>query len=557
MLKVDDTIFPGENWFFYWKTSASLWSAKLKELKGAGPLIVPLNWAFHFENADSYDFAKKRPETDLEKLVELAREIQLDVIFYIPLGPAPWLPNGGIPSLLAKNCSIDRKGVVHGVIDKGRFINKICSFFDPEVYHFFCKFMYNMGEYFSKRKISSGIFGIRCGYFERGFFYSFFEDRSKVFQKSFTRFLSLKQNEGENISGEKGGRQEFTETISDLYLEGTKKYLRDNWEGVLDIAFLGGGMENFFDRLSSDRNKEYADAIFSAVTGEKLISSVLLPSQLKSSLLSHQLRTIGINYQRQKLEQSSSLSKGEFQHLCFFTIHHYQETTGHSWKKAGLINFLNDHFKWTCQYCLSLDLDSNEGDENDRIHFISGKFLNEKSLGLVFKQFLRGGKIIVDRTEIPLAIDRKLSRFFLENSFEVEKVNFHIPLDNISVGDSRMLLLSGKKLHGMKKERQNWFWKNCLGTFDLSHLSIKGDQVTFFWQARMGSSLEFDYREIRRVHLYNPSSERKRVSIPIKKNFVLIKVVESKDSRMTNTAELVNIELSPGGMISLDYGIFN
>ena len=557
MLKLNDTVFPGENWFFYWKTSASLWPAKLAEMKELGPLIIPLNWAFHFKDADSYDFAEKRPETDLEKLVELADQVQKDVIFYIPLGPAPWLPNSGLPPLLAKNCSLDKKGVSHGVIDRNRFLNKIYSFFDPRVYQFFCKFMWYTGQYFSKRGISSSVFGIRSGYFEKDFFHSYLEDRSKMFEQSFSRYLAVKNKEMEIIPEEKGLKKEFTDMMADLYMEGAKKHLKDNWEGVLDIAFLGGGTENFFNRLGCDHQSEHTNTIFKAVTDRKLVSSVLLPSQLKDSMVSHQLKTVGMKYQKQKLEQPSSLSREDFHQLCFFNIHYYQEETSLSWKKTGLIDFLDNRFKWTCQYGPSLDFDCEEGDENDRIHFIQGKQLDQKTLGFMFRKFSQGGKIVVDRSGIPLDLEQKLSRFFLENSFDVEKVNYHIPLDNISVGESRMLLFHGDKLYEMKEERKKWFWKNCLATFDILHLDIKGDEVSFFWQTRIGPSLELAYREIRRIHLYNPTDVRKKVSIPIKKNFVLIKVVEQENAHVANSSELANIELLPGGMILLDYGVFN
>ncbi|MCY4523632.1 MAG: beta-galactosidase [Halobacteriovoraceae bacterium] len=554
MLKADDTIFPGENWFFYWKTSASLWPSKLEELKGLDYLIIPLNWAFHFEGPDSYDFGEKRGEADLKKLVDLAHNIRLNIIFYIPIGPAPWLPNGGLPSVLAQNCSLDKKGVACGVIDRDRFFNKLYSFFDPRVYQFFCGFMKKIGEYFSHQKISNGVFAIRCGHFKDNCFHAFFEDRSKMFSKSFARFLSVKKDEKTDVNITK---DEFTEVIFDLYVEAIKKHLRDNWEGLLDIAFLEGSMDSFFSRLSGDRQKEYSNNIFSAVTHKKLISSILLPTGLRNPILLHQLSSVAMKYQEQTLDRPLDVSNGDFTPLYFFNFFHFHENNRFLWEEMGLNGFLNQNFKWTCQYSTSLDQDWVEEDENNYINFIAGKFLDEKSLGFVFKKFLNGGKIAIDNSDIPEKLQQKLSRFFLENFFSIEKVNFHIPIENITCGEGQILLFEGKQLQGMRMERKNWFWNSFMNTFEILHLNIKGDVTPFFWQSRNGSSQELDYKEVRRVHLYNPDDKRKKIIIPIKKNFVLLKVANQQDARLANTVEQANIELLSGGMMSLDFGVYN
>ena len=80
-----DSVFPGENWFFYWKTSASLWAEKLKLFQGNSKVIIPINWAFHSETGDNYDFAKQKPETDLKKLVDVVRSVNLEPVFLLPL----------------------------------------------------------------------------------------------------------------------------------------------------------------------------------------------------------------------------------------------------------------------------------------------------------------------------------------------------------------------------------------------------------------------------------------------------------------------------------------
>ena len=75
-----DSVFPGENWFFYWKTSASLWKTKLASIQGTGQVFVPMNWAFHSESGESFDFADQKPETDLVKLCNEAKEVGKEVV---------------------------------------------------------------------------------------------------------------------------------------------------------------------------------------------------------------------------------------------------------------------------------------------------------------------------------------------------------------------------------------------------------------------------------------------------------------------------------------------
>ena len=131
-----------KNWFLYWKISPSLWRTRLAELKTPGPIIVPLNWAFHSETGEDYDFAGGGPlGANLGRLVALGEEWGRKVLFFLPLGPAPYLPNGGLPPLLARTCALDRGGVAYGVLDGEGDLNKLYTFFDTRVYRAFTKYV--------------------------------------------------------------------------------------------------------------------------------------------------------------------------------------------------------------------------------------------------------------------------------------------------------------------------------------------------------------------------------------------------------------------------------
>lgn len=167
-----DSVFPGENWFFYWKTAASLWRIKLQEFPGTR-IIVPLNWSFHSETGDNFDFDEHRPETNLLKLVSIAKEVGKSVVFFLPVTPAPFLPNGGLPHFLARGMALNREGMAYGVIDNDDNLIKIYSFFDPRVFEGFNRFVRSLGKYFLDNGINVDVWGLSCGYFENGNYKSF------------------------------------------------------------------------------------------------------------------------------------------------------------------------------------------------------------------------------------------------------------------------------------------------------------------------------------------------------------------------------------------------
>ena len=156
-LKEEAVVLPGENWFFYWKTSPSLWEAKLREYNGPGPLFVPIYWALHSEYSDQFDFGQNKPETDLKKLYECARNVGKELVFFIPVGPVPFLINGGIPSFLARNISLNQEEMAISVIDNKDRVNRIYSFYNPKVFQAYRKFAWHVGQYFSQLGIDCSI----------------------------------------------------------------------------------------------------------------------------------------------------------------------------------------------------------------------------------------------------------------------------------------------------------------------------------------------------------------------------------------------------------------
>ena len=67
----NDPVHPGEQWFFYWKTSAALWESKITQIPVHEIVFIPLFWGFHAEAGIEWDFGRIHPERDLLRLTKL------------------------------------------------------------------------------------------------------------------------------------------------------------------------------------------------------------------------------------------------------------------------------------------------------------------------------------------------------------------------------------------------------------------------------------------------------------------------------------------------------
>ena len=174
------TVKVNDNWFYYWKTSLSLWKEKIEAFP-FNQVIVPIYWSFHAEKQNFADFGTQRPETNLKRIQELGQELGKKIIFFIPLGPAPIFPHGGIPPYLIDTLSQNLQGHAYTILNKERMYNKIYSFFDPKIFKEYGNFLKELGEYFIKEKINVDLYGMNCGYFSGKSFISYFNDRSNCF----------------------------------------------------------------------------------------------------------------------------------------------------------------------------------------------------------------------------------------------------------------------------------------------------------------------------------------------------------------------------------------
>ena len=563
-----DTVFPGENWFFYWKTSASLWKSKLQEFPGT-KIIIPLNWSFHSETGDQFDFDDHRPETNLKKLVEIAHEVGKSVVFFLPLTPAPFLPNGGLPHLLARSLALNSEQMAYGVIDADNHLVKIYSFFDPRVFEAFDKFVKKLGQYFLSSKIAADVWGVRSGYFKDGQYRSFMEDTSKTFENAFQRYLATKKNVDEVLSPieEKQIAFEFNKTIQNLYETNARESIKENFEGTLDVAFLGAGTQNFLKRLSGTISTvDYSSELYESLAKDIIPSSVLLSHRLKKGVLTRELNDLVANSYLPSRLASSAYDHEDistFQPLSFFKV--YEKIDGVSalfqnWTDLNLWHYLKTNFGWSYKVISSdtLKLHETKTPYQEHIHLFHGHDVDRTIFNYILKTFMNGGRVILNRSGLSDEFNKRFETFFLENDLVVEKVHFQTQIQNISLGEGRLILLEGEGFKALSSEDFYNFWKTLVETFSLIHVPIQNvEGIDFYWRTRPSSTNELKFEEVRRLSLYNPTSYRKKIKMSLSKNFVVYKVLDEINVIVQTYPNEIEIELSPEGSVIVDFGVFS
>lgn len=565
-----DSAFPGENWFYYWKTSSSLWRAKLESSPQSGPVIVPLNWSFHTETGDTYDFASNRPETNLKRLTDTVESLGRRVIFFLPLTPAPFLPNGGVPHLLARVVSLDESKVSRAALNCDGGLNKIFSFFDPRIFQAYSKFVKELGSYFTREGIASDVYGIDCGFLSSKGFKSFLYDESKSFEQSFSRFLTAKKNESNHDfiltpEIESDLKEEFFRTIRNLYVGVAREGLCGNWEGEEKVCFLGSHRNAYFSRLlGADISKDYSMELFSILVRDLIPSSALLSARTKKGVLKHQLNDlIDQSFIERRLGGQvfdDDLST-KFRTLCFFELHEGRDgdVKGLPWSELGVIESIKNKFLWSYLLHQGQDFEwSDELLERESIHFFRGEDVDGARFNQILKLFMSGGQGVLDKVLLSDNLRKKLEVFFIENSIKVEKVNLSIPIEYASLGPGKLIVVDTSDLRELDYSRRVSFWDKLVDTFNILALKLKDPEgIEVAWRTRGSTPSELNFQEVRRLSLYNPSSYRKRFKILLEKHFVLTRVVNESQVKIHSTGHEVEIEFMPEGSVSIDLGVFS
>lgn len=573
--KDSEFVLPGENWFFYWKTSASLWESKIAREAGAGPLFVPLYWGFHTENAETFDFGTLKPEADLVRLFRTAQQLHREVIFLLPLTPVPFQPSGGLPSFLARNPAQDRHGMTQAFLDAEGIVHKVHSFYDPRVYQAYRKYVWQLGQLLSQNSVSTEIRGLRGHWVEGLQSHSFLQDHSPAFFQGFYRFLKqqklpLKLDEnGQEVSAlsaeeEKVHSARYRKLISDLYSQTASETLSGLWAGEQDYGFLGAAPTDIFPRSSDNWPMQTAlmGDLLTFLDWDVVPSSVMLATKAKrgiidrflKDLLSHTFMQNALQrYVAEEADPSALLP------LVFFEFFWDDEKRGQAAKaldELGLIPYVVRDFRGCWRWRTHFDFNRESEDFGPhRLKFFFSREMDRNRFQQVLRLFLNGQKIVLDRAGLDPVLEKKLQLFLTENDLKPQSINFLTQVGLIRLGDGMLLIYDGDKLKEQPAAKKIAFWEHITKYLNLRHLAVRGEELPFFvWKTRGTGVHDLNYDEIRRISLYNPGDTRLKCQVLGSKNFAFLKVVDPTNAQAKSTPVGVDVDLMPGGAIGLDFG---
>ena len=578
IIKSAGSSFFEERWFFYWRTSSSLWKFKLQQFEGQAPIFIPINWSFHTETGSDIDFGDKVPETDLVKLCQLAQEYEKNIIFLMPMTPAPFLPNGGVPHFIARNFAKNEFETVYCIVDQEGLLNKICTFFDTNVYKKYSYFVNSFSKYLNDNDLNIPVVGLNSFYYQNGIFKSFFIDNSLTFDESFSKFLKVQKSSLTDLKDEKKNeneikkfskeeedkfRGEFFNTILDLYYTTAKESFAERWIGDLNYVFLGSNVQDLEHRIFEiEHVSNYVKQLLKTHSYNFLPSSVLIPQEAKKDTF---LKFLGdlisdsyfFNVIKNEIYNDDTVN--QLEDLTFFNIYESHDMFGGKINDFFLKQFFDLNYSWLykCHDLKQIKYEEESYEQNIIHCVLNSQKLDLLKLNELLKIFMGGGKVIINQSDLTAPCIKKIEQFTLENELKSEKINFMAKINNTTLGEGRLVLFNGNDLSNISYDQIKKFWAKLFSTFDILHLDLKfNKQLEHFWRKRIAGPNELQFNEVRRLYLFNNSSYKKRVKISLKKHFVLSKIISEEKINIETKPMEVDVELLPEGSAVLDFGVF-
>ncbi len=552
--KTDPTL-PGENWFYYWKTSPSLWPQKIKLLSEHRQVFIPLNPVVHFLTADEIDVGEKRAEANLPHLIKLCAEHNLEAVLLFPVSPAPFLTNGGLPSFLAKSLAISNKQLAYAILDHDHRLNKVYSFYNPKVYPYFKKLYTELSKALSQLTDQFQVIGINSSFFSEGQKHSFWEDNSDCAERAFFRFL---KNNPPTDNDELKSKKEFQKLMQELFEQVGQDSFEKQWRGTLEIIFLGSAPENLFfrHREEHESQKKYFDLIQTITDSGEKPTCILIPPHLKEGNLSKFSKLLSsFTLSNQLLNHSGYEDHNtQFKNERFFQLI-LQDSHLHNpfIAETGLLQNLEKNYR--ASFVLENDINVKEDNEFKNIIIFDGEAINDISFKKILRAFLAGYKIIINRSNLEKIFEKKILQFVLENDLSSEKVRHHTVVESFSLGMGRIVLFDADQLKENKLENKEEFWQAIWNYLNVKHISVLAPKDIFFlWRSRYPQAGELQFARVLELNLFNPTSYKKTIQLKVPRNFSMSKQKNQHHAQVKNLPSGPEIEILPGGSLALEFG---
>lgn len=592
------------HWFYYWKTAASLWDAKLAQFSKDAPVLIPVYWAHHVHRLELssaeraqyvqqgeeaplyrsvYDFGEKRQDTNLLELEKIAQKYQLELIFLLPLGPFPFLPAGGMPSWSAKNFAYDQNGSLKIAVDQEGRIHKMYSFYDAHVFHDYRKFMSQLGHHLKGHGAMMRIYATQAWFqvldskseFKNTFKeVSFFEDYSPVAKKGFQRFKD------KNPVGFESSWHDFHQQMLSLYRQVIQECFSGHYRGEVSFVYIGAHPWRPLECIQNHphQNALLVDQMKVALQKHYYPSLALIENQAQGKEL-HRFYDAVFCKQWHASFFTDSLYSGELNGMMpleLVSIYYPKEFNQAYNSQSALINSglapslekdLNNLWAFAAK---SLDknilsLDPEDIDPNkiliilELIQVQQSAVKAESSLKNILKLFLAGQRIVLNISGLSSEQLSQLQSFIYENQLVRSESHVLAPLSYIHLGEGGGLYLV--ELDAMKSltaEQKLSFWSNLWSVLKLPIYAFKlPPGLKFFAHKRLSATMEFQYQEVRRFMFYNTRSEPMVFSIPRQFDHVFMKIFQSHDVEFKSNSQSFDLIFAPQGMIALDFGLLD
>ncbi len=555
-----DLTRPGEQWFFYWKTSAALWESRILEFAQSEIIFIPIYWGFHAENATTWDFGDLLAERDLVRLSKLLTQHGRKFSWILPLTPAPFFPNGGVPISSARTLSISPEGSHVVALDQESKLNKMYSYFEPKVFSSFVQFLNSLGQFLTAHHIKAPCWGLKFYYRHENDRCSYLYDRSLAFEQGFSRYLKSNFPQGVELGSaaeEEKFKSNFLSEVQDLFRTAAESSLGSFWSGVQEVLVLGGSPKETLERGLTEGKTQfhYFQDLFDVYIKSQWLSSSLLTPLEKNQLLPKFLTE---HFGNAEIEERYhyQINSGDLNQDMrpYSLIDIVTDENCQHFQTNGLLPFLNQHYRWLYHMHPSLNFTTEwiEGHQH-QVKFFHGSSMDRTRFGQMLKLFMMGQQIVLDKTGLHPDLEKRLQIFYLENNLKIQSVNFLTSITLCTLGEGRFFAFEGKRLddHGERAK----FWENLFVYLNLTQPEVVADNDVFsLWRIRATSASDLNYIDVRRVNVYNPTSYKKRVLIHTKKHFAFMKMIDPQRAEARTTSQGVEIELLPFGKIALDFG---
>lgn len=558
--QVLDPVRPGEQWFCYWKTSASLWESRIQEFPQHEIIFIPIYWGFHAESGGTWDFGTFHPERDLVRLSKILTQHNRKFCWLLPLTPAPFLPNGGVPISVARTLSVSAQGMNLACLDQDSTLHKMYSFYEPKVLPTFASFVQSFGEMLAEAHSKSLVWGAEFYYLENQKIISFLDDTSVSFEQGFSRYLKKNFTESMELDQttiEQKIKHSFVTDVRNIFQSIAHEALSPFWEGIQSITMFGAGPRDTIERAmgAGKSQTNYFKDLFESYVSHRWFSTCLLTAKEKKELLRRCLNehfaNDEIEHQFQYLKESSEIGPDFRPYALIDVFDHHQPKV---FDKNGLKPFITENFRWMFYLHGELDFTPQWIDgSHHRVKFFHANGMDRTLFSQMLKLFMMGQRIIFDCTDLSEELDKRLQVFYLENNLKLQSVNFLTSINLCELGEGRLITLEGGKL--TTPDDKNKFWKHIFKFLNMNHPEVHSDDDIFsLWRIRATSSHELNYLDVRRVNFYNPTSYKKSVMVHTQKKFAFMKVIDPIHATAKMTNDGVEVELLPNGKLALDFG---